>query len=136
MELVAEYLEKIELLDEDPFYTQVEDKKALRKAVRDNNKRADRIRAIAKEIEVSYPELKSAFAQLLYHERQSVRSWVAHHILEVMNYDTPIRADALREIERIAAEDDTVNGLGNKMWLQQWYQEHPEDCGLTGKDRP
>lgn len=131
MDLISEYLEIIKLLDIDPFYKEVEDKKALRKAVRDNNKRADRLRAIAKEIEASHPTLKPSFAHLLYHEKQSVRSWAAHHILEVMNYDAPVRADALREIERIAAEDDTVNGLGNKMWLQQWYQEHPDDRDLT-----
>lgn len=70
MELIAEYLEKIELLDEDPFYKEVADKKALRKTVRDNNKRADRIRAIAKEIEEKHPDLKSAFARLLHHEKQ------------------------------------------------------------------
>lgn len=74
------------------------------------------MRKIASEIDSHYPEMKSAFNQLLFHEKSSVRGWVAHHLFEVMNYDDEYRKNALKEIAYIAAHDNTTHGLGNKMW--------------------
>ena len=65
-----------------------------------------------------------------FHEEATVRSWAAHHILEVMNYDDRCRKDALKEISYISTHNKSINGLGNKMWLKQWLQEHPTDKSL------
>ena len=121
--LIEEYIGSIEILDQitlDDFG----DKKTVRK----NNKLADRLRKIAQIIEQEKTELKVDFKQLLSHEKQSVRGWVAHHILEVMEYDTETRKLALREIHDIAEHaEDRMERLGNSMWLKDWYKKHPED---------
>ncbi len=121
--LLDEYIGIIDILDQiklDDFG----DKKIVRK----NNKLADRLRKIPQIIEQKQPELKEDFYQLLFHEKQSVRGWVAHHILEVMNYETEARKLALREIHDIVEHhEDRIKRLGNSMWLKDWYKKHPED---------
>ncbi len=101
-----------------------------KKTVKTNNKLAERLRVIAFEIDSEYPELKPNFYQLLFHEKSTVRLWVAHHILEVMNYDDECRRTALKEIKYIVKHDRSIEGLGNKMWLKEWYKKHPEDKRL------
>lgn len=124
--LLDEYIGIINFLDQitlDDFG----DKKTVRK----NNKLADRLRKIPQIIEQKQPESKADFCQLLFHEKRSVRGWVAHHILEVMNYETETRKLALREIHDIAEHDeDRIQRLGNSMWLKDWYKRHPEDLEL------
>ena len=122
MELICEYISAaLELQDVD-----YADKKSVRK----HNDSADRMRAIARQIEDERPDLKDAFCQLLFHENKSVRLWTAHYMLEVMRYADKSRANALREIT-VATQDDSVDGLGNKMWLAEWLAEHPEDKCLV-----
>lgn len=124
--LLDEYLGIIDILDQmtlDDFG----DKKIVRK----NNKLADRLRKIPQIIEQEQPELKVNFCKLLFHEKRSVRGWVAHHILEVMNYETETRKLALKEIHDIAEHhEDSIKRLGNSMWLKDWYKKHPEDLEL------
>ena len=56
-----------------------------------------------------------------------MRSQVAHHMLEVMNYTAEYRKMALDEIKDVINKNILVESLGNKMWLQQWYEHHPQD---------
>ena len=125
MNLITEYTEAIHEMDE--VQTSGLDK---RNKVKKNNRLANRMRKIASEIETKYPDMKNDFYQLLFHEEAIVRNWVAHHILEVMNYDEACRKNALKEITDIAMNDKGFNGFGNKMWLAQWYEEHPTDREL------
>ena len=103
---------------------------ADKKGVRQHNRLADRIRAIAYEIDHMNPTIKLSFYELLSHENETVRIWVAHHILEVMNYDNMCRGKALKIISCVADKNDRINSLGNKMWLEKWLQEHPLDREL------
>lgn len=125
MQIIEKYLDNLRMLNAvtlDDFG----DKKTVRK----NNKIADENRQIAKDIENKYPELKVDFAELLNDEDWRIRSWVAHHMLEVMNYSKEYRRLALSEIKSVIERNEPVESLGNKMWLKQWYETHPEDIEL------
>lgn len=119
MDLISEYIEAILEIDDinKHHYTNA--------SVKRNNKLADKIRNIAFAIEKNHPELKEDFYRLLFCENDSVRIWTAHHILEVMNYEDECRKNALKEIH-YAAEKCS----GNKLWLKNWYSDHPEDKKL------
>ena len=92
-----------------------------------HNRKVKRMDTIATEIEKSFPERKNDFQQLLFHENKEIRLWVAHHILERMNYERRYRKNALKEIRCIARTDKTVYGFGEKIWLKDWYKKHPKD---------
>lgn len=98
-----------------------------RRKVRRNNKLAKMNRQIAMDIENIHPEYKEKFAKLLLHDDWKIRCQVAHHILEVMNYTEEYRKMALDEIKEVINKKIPVESLGNKMWLQQWYELHPQD---------
>ena len=123
MNLVQEYLE---LVNDAVLFNEYENKKAVKVYKR----RVTQMRKIAIEIEQNFPELKEDFCKLLCHENRKIRLWAAHHILEVMNYDKTSRKTALQEIHYHAMTDKSVNGLGNKIWLEDWYNEHPMDRSL------
>ncbi len=95
--------------------------------VRKNNKLAKDNRQIATDIENIYPEYKEEFAKLLLDDNWKIRCQVAHHMLEVMNYQEEYRKLALDEIKGVISKNIPVESLGNKMWLQQWYELHPQD---------
>ena len=94
---------------------------------KEHNRKVTRMRNIAAVIERKYPDLKNEFCKLLSHENNSVRLWVAHHVLEVMNCDKVSRKTALREIRHNARTDKTANGFGERVWLKDWYKTHPKD---------
>ena len=94
---------------------------------KEHNRKVTRMRKIATEIELNYPELKNEFYKLLSDERSGVRIWVAHHVLEVMNCDKLYRKAALKEIRHSARMGKTANGFGEKIWLKEWYKTHPKD---------
>ena len=96
MDLVNEYLNGIHLMNE--YEKEFEKKESVKKY----NRLSDRNRKIASDIDTKYPELKSAFYELLSSDESEVRAWVAHHILEVMNYENECRKAAFEEIVRIA----------------------------------
>lgn len=98
-----------------------------KRPVNDYNRKATRMRKIATEIETDHPDLKQEFCKLFSHENDGVRLWVAHHVLEVMDCHKSCRKAALKEIRHKARTDRTVNGLGEKMWLKEWYESHPKD---------
>ena len=123
MNLVQEYLE---LANDVVLYDEYENKDA----VKEYNRKAKQMRKIAIEIEQNFPDLKDDFYNLLCHENRKISLWVAHHILEVMNYDQISRKTALQEIRYHAMTDKSVNGLGNEMWLEDWYKKHPIDRSL------
>jgi hypothetical protein len=125
VKLLAEYVDAVLRMDE--INAAVFEN---RNNVKQGNRLADRVRKIAFEIEKKYPELKPDFYQLLFHKNASVRGWVAHHVLEVMSYDDSCRSDALNEIVNISNNDDSIHSLGNRMWLEQWFEKHPEDKEL------
>ena len=119
MNLVQEYLE----LANDVVLFHEYDKKA----VKEYNRKVTRMRKIAIAIETDHPTLKNDFCELFSHENAGIRLWVAHHVLEVMDCDKSYRKAALREIRNKARMDNTVHGLGEKIWLQDWYKAHPKD---------
>lgn len=90
--------------------------------LRRNNKLADKLREIAKNIELETPKYKSAFAELLTNENQNVKLWCAHHMLEVMNYDDKDRKNAL-----LVIKDYSINSYGEKIWLMDWFTNNPQD---------
>ena len=122
MDLIIEYIASVTTIDETDY--------ANKKSVKQHNKLADRLRVIAFEIEHTHPEMKQRFYDLLSHEKATVRLWVAHHILEVMNYDNVCREKALKEISYVSENNDGVDGIGNRMWLEHWLNEHLSDRDL------
>ena len=90
--------------------------------LRRNNKLADKLRAIAKSIELKPPEYKRSFAELLSHSNSNVRIWCAHHMLEVMNYDDEERKNAL-----LIIKDKSIDCYGEKLWLNDWLTNNPQD---------
>ena len=92
-----------------------------------HNQKVKRMSAIATEIDQKFPELKNDFYELLKSENEEIRLWVAHHILEHMNYDQSFRKNALKEIRHRARTDKTAYGFGEKVWLKAWYKAYPKD---------
>ena len=122
MNLIREYLETANILaqmEEEDFENE--------DLVLVFNQSAARIRFIAQEIEYEQPELKEQFKQLLFIDSITIRIWVAHHILEHMNYERSFRKNALKEIRSMARTDKTAYGFGEKVWLKEWYKSHPKD---------
>ena len=76
-----------------------------------HNCKVKRMGTIATEIEQNFPELKNDFYQLLSNNNKEIRLWAAHHILEHMNCDQPMRKNAIKEIRRMARTDRTAYGL-------------------------
>lgn len=92
-----------------------------------HNCKVKRMGTIATEIEQNFPELKNDFYQLLSNNNKEIHLWAAHHILEHMNCDQPMRKNAIKEIRRMARTDRTAYGFGEKVWLKEWYKNHPRD---------
>ena len=93
-----------------------------KKDVKRNNHLADKLRHIAKTIESERPDKKVDFANLLLHANSTVRGWCAHHILEVMTFQSEHKISALQEMAARSSAD-----YGEKLWLNQWYNKHPND---------
>lgn len=123
MDLIEEYIENLNNMKLSP------DDYGDKKKVRKYNKLCDRNRKIATLIECAHTELKERFSNLLIIDDDNTKLWVAHHMLEVMTFDYASRMKALEIIEFEAkyCKDETVR-LGNKMWLENYYNTHPEDC--------
>lgn len=125
MKLIREYLETANILaqmEEEDFENE--------DLVLVFNQAAARIRFIAQEIEYEKPELKDKFKELLFIDSITIRIWVAHHILEVMNYDDETRALALKEIALAKRHSEPSYALGNKIWLENWLKKYPDDAML------
>ena len=113
MKLIREYLETVNILaqmEEEDFENE--------DLVLVFNQAAARTRFIAQEIEYENPELKDKFKEFLFIDSIIIRIWVAHHILEVMNYDEETRAMALKEISLAKRQGEPSYALGNKIWLE------------------
>jgi hypothetical protein len=125
MKLIREYLETVNILaqmEEEDFENE--------DLVLVFNQAAARIRFIAQEIEYEKPELKDKFKELLFIDSITIRIWVAHHILEVMNYNDETRALALKEIALAKRHSEPSYALGNKIWLENWLKKYPDDAML------
>ena len=122
MDLIETYLSNLQTIN-----CMTLDDYGDKRKVRRNNKLADTNRQIATDIENSYPEYKVKFSELLLHDNWKIRCQVAHHMLEVMNYTDEYRKMALDEIKDVINKNILVESLGNKMWLQQWCEHHPQD---------
>lgn len=125
-DLIEEYKNNIEKM-----ITDFDDYDSKVKCMRSNHA-AKRNRKIATIIEQKHPELKASFVELLDSEDFEIKMWVAHHIVEVMNYDKAIRLRALDLIIYRALHDEyDFNKMGESMWLNRYFDEHPED-NVTG----
>lgn len=113
-ELVNEYLECIRITS----IIDYGDKSSVRK----NNKAVDRMIKISKYISVNYHSRIEDFAELLQREDMDIDLWVAHHILENMDYPPELEDKALDVIIK-SSNEDSVEGLGNRMWLETWFQK-------------
>lgn len=125
MDLIEEYLQNIKMMK-----LSLDDYGDKRK-VKNSNQLADRNRKIVKLIAKGSNEIKLEYVSLLDSDDEDVRGWVAHHILELMKLDKPIRLKALGIINDEANNHrDSVCRLGNSMWLKQYYQKHPNDLEI------
>ena len=122
MDLIETYLSNLQIIN-----SMTLDDYGDKRKVRKNNKLGAVNRQIATDIENIYPEYKEKFSKLLLHDDWKIRCQVAHHMLEVMNYPKEYRKMALDEIKDVINKDILVESFGNQMWLQQWYEQHPQD---------
>lgn len=95
-----------------------------------HNKKVNRMGTIAVEIDRDFPNLKTEFFDLLSDENEEIRLWVAHHMLECMNYESVFKKRALKVIRRRVRTNKTVSGYGEILWLKEWYKTHPKDRWL------
>lgn len=100
-------------------------------SVAEYNQKKTRMRKIAADIENNHVELKNVFCELLFCDNQEIQLWVAHHILEVLKCEKTYRKAALKIIKKRARTDKSANGYGEKIWLKEWYEEHPKDRWIT-----
>lgn len=113
-DLVDEYkkcLEQISVVD-------YGNKNSVKKA----NRTVGRMIQISKDISAKWPERINDFADLMNSNKFRIDGWVAHHLLENMKYTPELEARAIEVITRYS-EEDTVEGLGNRMWLSQWNEK-------------
>ncbi len=120
--LIDEYVENIAKMKLSP------DDYCDKIKVKNHNRISVRNRKIAAIINTKNEDLKDDFANLLNSADHDTRLRVAHHILEIMTYDKAIRIKALEIIEEESKNSkDEVDRFGQKIWLQDYYNTHPED---------
>ena len=92
--------------------------------VRRVNRAADGMRSIAVQ-QLTGPACDpTRFAGLLDAEDECIKLWAAHHLLELSpSLAPPIAAKALAVIEHGAA-GDSVEALGERMWLRDWHHRN------------
>ena len=90
-------------------------------SVRRSNKAANKMIKISKRISEEYPSRIYNFAELLTVTDYKIDAWAAHHILENMSYPPELESAALDIIIKYSKED-SVEGLGNRMWLKSYYR--------------
>ena len=95
---------------------------ADKSSVKRGNKAVTTMIGIAKIINEKYPERIEDLSTLLNTTSNRVDIWVAHHILEHMNYSNILEKRALAVIKKYSKEN-TANGLGNRMWLDEWKKK-------------
>lgn len=95
---------------------------ADKKSVKISNKAVDRMIQISKYISTRYSLRIRDFAALLDINNYMIDIWVAHHILENMNYLPELESKALDVIAKYSKQD-FIEGLGNRMWLEQWKKK-------------
>lgn len=88
-------------------------------SVKRGNKAIEKMIKISKKINVEFSERIIDFSKLLEMKEDRIDIWVAHHLLENMNYTKEIERKAISVIERYSKED-SIEGLGNRMWLAKW----------------
>ena len=86
----------------------------------------DACRKIASQIQSDFPNLKEEFCKLLNSDIPELSILVAHHMIEVMKYDDEHKAKALKIIYN-KSKEDSVDGFGNKLWLNDYLKENPQD---------
>ena len=101
-----------------------------RKSVKQHNRAMDSCREIARKIQEQHDELKSDFCCLLDSNIPDLPLLVAHHMIEVMEYDEEQKAKALNIIYE-KTKEDSVDGFGNKLWLEDYLKNNPKDQKLV-----
>lgn len=88
-------------------------------SVKKSNKAVKRMIEISKLISLNYSSRINDFAEFLKCTDMKTDLWAAHHILENMNYPHELEQKALYIIIKYSKEE-SIDGLGNKMWLKNW----------------
>ena len=95
------------------------DKSSVKKC----NRAVDKMINISKCINEEYPSKIYEFAELMTRNDLRIDAWVAHHILENMDYPSELETKALEVIIKYSKED-SVEGLGERIWLEQWNKRN------------
>ena len=95
---------------------------ADKSSVKRSNEAVAKMIKISKYLGEEYPSRIYDFAELLDNTDFRIDIWAAHHILENMNYPSELESKALDIIIKYSKED-SAEGLGNRMWLENWYKE-------------
>lgn len=86
------------------------------------NRAANRMLIISRQLAAAGPEGTEAFARLLRAEDPIISIPAAHHLLDFMHPDEVMRRQALSLIEK-AAQPNTPEAYGEKVWLENWRSE-------------
>lgn len=93
------------------------------KSVRRGNRAVDSMMKIVETIRDKHPDRVPDFANLLSVGEYKTSGWVAHHIVRYFEGSPDLVNRAISVIEEYATKD-TVEGLGNRMWLEAWRKEN------------
>jgi hypothetical protein len=66
----------------------------------------------------------SRFAQLLEDESAHVRTWAAHHLLELFTARSAQTEQLAVGVIEVAASGETLEAFGERSWLQEWRRSH------------
>lgn len=116
--MIDRYIEKFQITQSTDY--------AKTKSVKKHNRAMDACRKIASQIQSDFPNLKEEFSKLLNSDIPELSILVAHHMIEVMKYDDEHKAKALKIIYN-KSKEDSVDGFGNKLWLNDYLKENPQD---------
>lgn len=94
-----------------------------RSSVKKCNRAVDQMINISICINEEYLSRIYEFAELLTRNDFRTDAWVAHHILENMDYPSELENKALEVIIKYAKED-SAEGLGEKIWLDKWNKRN------------
>jgi predicted urease superfamily metal-dependent hydrolase len=114
-ELMDEYLNGINIISQIDY--------GNRSSVKKCNRVVDKMINISKCINEDYLSRIYEFAELLTRHDLRIDVWVAHHILENMDYPSDLDNKAVEVIIKYSKED-SVEGLGERIGLEQWYKRN------------
>jgi hypothetical protein len=106
--LISEYVSCCEICEQTDYQNQP--------SVKKHNQSVNRMYEIIKAISLLGDNAISKLTELLNHPVAS--KWLAHHLIEQLNITNELKQRCINTIRQLA-KDNSPEGLGEKMWLEE-----------------